>query len=418
MKEYLLNFWKKFKEGTIKFKVLICSLLILYVGIVSICLIQFEVDSTLPGTVTNVSDVISIDTENKKGEIYTVSVYSHSKMSVLQYLLVKLDKNSEVTKGKSIILEIFTENEEYASNVGYKNQSIQDSLIVAYNEAKNNGYDVTIDYSYNGQALINIPQNLYKTGAEDFKNSDIIIGYENNKFTSETEYYNALDLIFNATMYEGKTLKEYKDNGNFSFYDNNGETIMTNVNLVASIISYLEKMESNFSFTVLRNDEEKVITPSLKMLFYLYSNIVAKPTDDKVTLYTIGENNYTSYNIKYENCNPKINISKSDSVGPSGGLMQTLAVYNAITDDDITKGLFITGTGGINLNGEATIIGSEQQKVITSHLYGADLFFVPKANYESTKEKYDSLQTNLKIVSVETFKDVINYLNNMEVNNG
>jgi PDZ domain-containing protein len=87
-------------------------------------------------------------------------------------------------------------------------------------------------------------------------------------------------------------------------------------------------------------------------------------------------------------------------------------------EDDVTKGKRIMGTGGINLLGEATTIGGEKQKVVTAHNYLADIFFVPKQNYESAKEKYDTLETNLQLVSVETFNDVINYLNNMEDNNG
>ena len=77
MKEYLLSFWNKIKKGTIKFKIFICSLAILYIAVLAVCFIQFDVDSSLPGTVTSVSDVINIDSENKSGEIYTVSIYSH-----------------------------------------------------------------------------------------------------------------------------------------------------------------------------------------------------------------------------------------------------------------------------------------------------------------------------------------------------
>ena len=419
MKEYLLGFWNKFKNGTVKFKILICSLIVLYIGILCVCFIQFEVDSTLPGTVTNVSEVIDIDSENESGRIYTVSVYSHPKMSLLQYWLVKLDKNSDVSKGKSLNLEIFTENEEYASNVGYKEQSIQDSLIVAYSEAKKNGYDVTLDYSYKGQHLINIPQKLFKTGSEDFKNSDIIIGYNDVLFTSEEDYLNTLDTIFNNLSFEGKTLKQYKDENTFVFYDNNGNVVNSNVEMTAKLLKYVTDLESNYSFKIIRNNEEKTITPSVKMLFYLYSNIVSKNNGTDSSLYTITENYYTEYAINYDKCNPKIKISESNAVGPSGGLMQTLAIYNSITNDDITKGKFILGTGGINLDGTATLIGGEQQKVVTAHLYEADIFFVPSGNYESAKEKYDDLEdTKLVLVPVESFNDVINYLNNMEVNNG
>ena len=420
MKEYLLGLWEKIKKGSIKLKLLILTLLVLYIGVLFVCLYQVEVDSSLPGTITDVSDVISIETENEKGKIATVSIYSHSKMSLLQYLLVKIDKNSEVSLGKSVSLEIFTENEEYASNVGYKQQSIQDSLIVAYNQAKNDGYDVSIDYSYKGQYLINIPQNLYKTGGEDFKNSDIIIGFNNEMFQSEEDYLNCLDNIFDIVSYDNKSVKQYKEEGRFDFYDENGNVIQDNVNLVANILSEFKEIETELTvpFKILRNNEEKEIIPSIKMLFYLYSRVVVKETDGSASLYTISENNFTSYTINYENCNPKINISKSDTVGPSGGLMQTLAVYNAITNDDVTKGKFVTGTGGITLDGKATIIGGEQQKVVTANLYGAQIFFVPKVNFESANEKYITLNTQMVIVSVESFSDVINYLKNMEVNNG
>ena len=414
MKEYLLSFWNKIKKGTIKFKIFICSLAILYIAVLAVCFIQFDVDSSLPGTVTSVSDVINIDLENKSGEIYTVSIYSHSKMSLLQYWLVKSDKNSEVTKGTSINLEIFTENEEYASNVGYKMQSIQDSLIVAYKAAINQGYDVKLVYNYQGQYLINIPQNLFRTGSDDFKNSDVVLGYNGNSFTSEEDYLNTLDNIFDNVLYEGKSIKSYKDNNQFNFYDEEGSVLQDNVNLVAKLIKHVNTLESNHTFKVLRNKEEKEITPSIKMLFYLYSNVLSKQS----SLYTVNENYFTCFDIKYDECMPKININKSDSVGPSGGLMQTLAVYNSITNDDITKGKRIMGTGGINLLGEATPIGGEKQKIVTAHNYLADIFFVPKQNYDSAKEKYDTLNTNLQLICVETFNDVINYLKNLEDNNG
>lgn len=414
MKEYLLSFWNKIKNGTIKLKIFVCLIAILYIAVLAVCFIQFDVDSSLPGTVTTVSDVIDIDSENKSGEIYTVSIYSHSKMSLLQYWLVKADDNSEVTKETSINLEIFTENEEYASNVGYKAQSIQDSLIVAYNAAINQGYNVKLVYNYQGQHLLNIPQNLFRTGSDDFKNSDVVLGYNGTNFTSEEDYLKVLDDIFDNVLYEGKSIKSYKDNNQFDFYDNEGNVLHDNISLLSKLLKYVNTLESTHTFKVLRNKEEKDITASYKMLFYLYSGILSKQS----TLYTVNETYFTKYDIKYDECVPKININKSDSVGPSGGLMQTLAVYNSITDDDVTKGKRIMGTGGINLLGEATTIGGEKQKVVTAHNYLADIFFVPKQNYESAKEKYDTLETNLQLVSVETFNDVINYLNNMEDNNG
>ena len=415
MKEYLLMIWNRFKKCSVLIKSLFILLILLYISIIVICVYPVKVDSTLPGTVNNVSNVIDINTENDTGSIYTVSIYSENKMSLLSYWLVSLDKNSDISLGESISLSIFTENEEYLSNVGYKKQSIQDSLIIAYTYAYNQGYDVSLKHTYSGEYLIHIPQNLYKTGAEDFKNSDIIIGYNDTKFIKSDDYYNSLNNIFTNIIYEGKSVKQYKEEGKFEFYDENNNKIQENINLVFNLIDYMNSLtNTTYKFNVLRDNKEISITPSMKMLFYIYSHFLLK--EDKI--YSVNQVNFSYFNINYSESNPKINISSSTSVGPSGGLMQTLAVYNAITKDDITKGLSIMGTGGIDLNGNATSIGGEQQKIVTANLYEADLFFIPEENYESAKEMYDTIANpTYDLISVSNFNDVLYYLNKLEVSN-
>ena len=50
--------------------------------------------------------------------------------------------------------------------------------------------------------------------------------------------------------------------------------------------------------------------------------------------------------------------------------MQTLGIYNAlIPNQDITKGLNITGTGTINPNGTSGAVGGVKQKVTRIYLY-------------------------------------------------
>ena len=76
------------------------------------------------------------------------------------------------------------------------------------------------------------------------------------------------------------------------------------------------------------------------------------------------------------------------------------------------------GTGGIDLNGNATSIGGEQQKIVTANLYEADLFFIPEENYESAKEMYDTIANpTYDLISVSNFNDVLYYLNKLEVSN-
>ena len=74
MKEYLLNLWEKIKKSSVKCKILLSLLIVLYIGIICVSTIQLDVDATTPGSITNVSHVINIESENKTGNIYTVSV--------------------------------------------------------------------------------------------------------------------------------------------------------------------------------------------------------------------------------------------------------------------------------------------------------------------------------------------------------
>ena len=48
MKEYLIGLWEKFKNTTLIKKLTIIFLMILYIGIVCICLIKVDVDLTTP----------------------------------------------------------------------------------------------------------------------------------------------------------------------------------------------------------------------------------------------------------------------------------------------------------------------------------------------------------------------------------
>ena len=113
-------------------------------------------------------------------------------------------------------------------------------------------------------------------------------------------------------------------------------------------------------------------------------------------------------NYEYE-LDPEINIKFKDSEGgSSGGAMMSLSIYNAITDEDITKGLKIGGTGTIDINGNVGEIDGVKYKIMGAIKNDLDIVFVPSANYE------DAIKTKgknkIKIVSVDTFDEIINYL--------
>lgn len=104
------------------------------------------------------------------------------------------------------------------------------------------------------------------------------------------------------------------------------------------------------------------------------------------------------------------------TMGPSGGLMQSLYVFNLLTPNDMTGGKKIAGTGTIDENGTVGSIGGIEQKIITSAMNGIDIFFVPHLsnsendNYIVAKEVLASLDSDMVLVPVSTFTDAKNYL--------
>ncbi len=151
-------------------------------------------------------------------------------------------------------------------------------------------------------------------------------------------------------------------------------------------------------------------------------------TNDKKSFY-VGISYYDYYTINEEETNPKFTLNKANTLGPSGGLMQALSVYNAITEFDITLGLKIAGTGTIDIHGDVGPIGGIYQKVFTAYFSNADVFFVPVeldefgeiiktegSNYMEALKAYEVLgkPSSLAFVPVATFSDAVKYLESLK----
>ena len=117
-------------------------------------------------------------------------------------------------------------------------------------------------------------------------------------------------------------------------------------------------------------------------------------------------------NYEYE-LDPKINIKfKNSEGGSSGGVMMATSIYNAITENDITKGLNIGGTGTVDIEGNGGEKDSVKYKIMRAVKNKMDIVFVAKENYgEAIKTKKDN-NYDIEIISIETFNDVITYLEN------
>ena len=117
----------------------------------------------------------------------------------------------------------------------------------------------------------------------------------------------------------------------------------------------------------------------------------------------------TNYQFK-TNPEIKINFKPSES-GSSGGLMMTISMYNALTNEDLLKGRNVAGTGTISEDGTVGEIAGIKYKIIGAHNNNIDTVLVPSANYkEAMKIKKEKKYNDMEIVKVETFKDAIDYL--------
>lgn len=118
-----------------------------------------------------------------------------------------------------------------------------------------------------------------------------------------------------------------------------------------------------------------------------------------------------SNEIKYTS-DPKVDFAfNGRQAGPSGGLMIALTIYNKLTDEDITKGKKVVGTGTIDTLGNVGEIGGIKHKLMAADSKNADIVFVPKENYKEAKQIKDKKNYNFELVSISNFDDAIEYLN-------
>lgn len=154
-----------------------------------------------------------------------------------------------------------------------------------------------------------------------------------------------------------------------------------------------KNVNDTITFKVLRNNKEKEIS----------SKILMENNTKVVGVIIVTEYDYET--------DPKIDIKfKNSESGASGGLMLTLTIYSAITDEDIINGRKIAGTGTISADGTVGEIDGVKYKIMGAAKNNVDIVFVPSSNYEEaimTKNKYNY---DLEIVRVDTFKETVDYL--------
>lgn len=144
---------------------------------------------------------------------------------------------------------------------------------------------------------------------------------------------------------------------------------------------------------IIRNGQEKIVAVTVNEV-------------EKIKI--IGVVVATDYDYELD---PNIDINfKASESGASGGLMLALSIYSKINNEDIVKGRKIAGTGTIDFDGNVGEIDGIKYKIMGAYKNKVDLVLVPAKNYKEAikiKKKYNY---KMKIIKINTFKDVIEYL--------
>jgi PDZ domain-containing protein len=106
-----------------------------------------------------------------------------------------------------------------------------------------------------------------------------------------------------------------------------------------------------------------------------------------------------------------VRVDSRNIGGPSAGMMYALTLIDLLTEEDLTKGYLIAGTGTIRFDETVGAIGGIRQKVYGARGVGADIIFVPEANYEDALTAADD---DIEVVAVGTLGDAVEYLEELE----
>lgn len=244
---------------------------------------------------------------------------------------------------------------------------------------------------YNEEDVTDLDYNtLFKIEQIDLKNSI---------------YYASL----NAYRKAGKTISISLEKSYITLVS---EESKTNLNVLDEIISidgnkftrlsefqkYISSLnfDDKVTFVVNENDEE----------VEKYAYVINLEGEKKVGISIVTEYEFES--------DPKLKMkTKASEAGSSGGLMLSLEIYDKLTDKDLSHGKKVMGTGTIDEDGNVGAIGGVKYKMLGAQKDGADIFFVPKENYNEAKKVYKKNNLTFDLVMVETFDEAINYLNNL-----
>lgn len=308
-----------------------------------------------PGGADALTSIVEVDNGfESEGEMHLVTV-SGGQATPIQYIGAKLFSYHDILPIEDVRPKDMTNEEYIQAQLQMMEGSQESSVVVAYEAA---GKEVSIDY--NGVYVVSVEEDMPAAGK--LQTADIITGID------------------------GNDIKEADD-----------------------LIHYIEHKKAGdiVNIDFIRNEEEMEVDIQLET----FKN---KDLQNKIG---IGIQLVTNRTVEVD---PEVHFSSGRIGGPSAGLMFALEIYNQLTEEDLTKGYQVIGTGEIDYNGNIHRIGGIDKKVIAADRANCDIFFAPNeqgasdSNYELAKKTAEEINTDMKIVPVDSFEEALKYLQQLE----
>lgn len=363
MISYFKNFFKTFKDRKLSFKISFVVLVLLWIFLLVITVVPLNYEMTTPGVSTKATADVYVVNGNNRDNIYTLGVYGKRKVTIFESWLLKADPKSDL--------------EPYDPKTQLDEKEYNRYGTVSHNIANINAIYVAF--------------NAYKAKYP-------------SQFKTHYNPYLPPEKILDAE-YEGLLVsalrKEYdgplKPDDLITHL--NGKLIVSFDEFLADLRLHL-KTNDDYELTIVRNYNTE------KETSFPVTDRPVEKDEQRILPY------YLEDYIRLHKLEPLVLLSKTNTIGSSGGAMTALAIYDAMHHKSITLGLNVVGTGAIDMYGNIKSIGGVRQKIITASYGKFDVFFVPQANYEEAKAEYDKIYENKKgfdLVAVSTFSDILAY---------
>jgi PDZ domain-containing protein len=304
-----------------------------------------------PGPASDTSDFITVpDAAETEGELFFLTV-SLQEVNVLEYVAALIDDEVDLAPQENVRPAGVTPEQLRQQNLNLMERSKENAIFVALSRA---GYEVTYDGS--GAAISSIVEN---TAAEDLLlPGDIIIGVDGQPVEFSTD---AADLIGVRAPGDSITLLIQRP-----IEGSEGE------------VEELEVVAVLGPYSVVDETGELIEDADRGMLGVFL--------EDAET--------FVVFPIEVE-------IDSQNIGGPSAGLMFTLEIMNQLTEEDLTKGHRIAGTGTIDQDGNVGAIGGIRQKVFGAIDMGASHVLVPAGNYDDAVAAAGDDITVIRVVTID-----------------